>query len=294
MPVRLDRDGADRTLRARGCSDDTGRFQTSGIGPGTTDLRVYDLAGRYLETRVGAVAVPLGGVADIGTLTLQLGASLSGRVTGSGGEPVTDLCMSIDAPDLGDDYTCTDDDGRYTTIGLPTGEYEVRWHTVGAYLPPVTATVTLTAPSSTRYDLRAQLGGSLGGLITAADTGAPLSGICVVAQLVGGFSSGGGDFTGADGRYTVVGLDHGPDTRYRVVANGVGAYLTGFHGGGDYSTAPGVAVGDLTPVTGVDVALTRGATVAGRVTDASACRSAVSRSPSSGSPAASGPRSTDP
>ncbi|MDX1999855.1 MAG: carboxypeptidase regulatory-like domain-containing protein, partial [Thermoanaerobaculia bacterium] len=119
------------------------------------------------------------------------------------------------------------------------------------------------------YQIQLGTGGTITGILRAADTNAVRSGVRVEAYGTSSFPDVTAT-TGADGRFTLTNLRAG---LYRVWADGQGEYLDTPHGGCPNgaetcarSAAPAVAVSATGTVAGIDILQRRGAAITGRVT----------------------------
>ncbi|MGK5110401.1 carboxypeptidase regulatory-like domain-containing protein [Geodermatophilus sp. CPCC 205506] len=271
--------GADDYASARGCTDSAGHFQTSGLPAGTYHLDYWDAndGGRFIGLQADAVAVVVGQVTTAGTVELVSGGRVVGAVTDAdSGVPVEGMCIGVSA--VGDNAGatgCTDETGRYVTTGLDAGEYTVTWYSNGRYLRPVvTENVTVTLGEDVILDVTAELGASISGRVTAQDTGDGLQGVTVSASPVSpgpGSPAGGTARTAPDGSYEIVGLAHAPGTAFRVDfrPSADTPYLQQWYAGASsYQTAASVTVESVAGASGIDAALTRGATISGTVTSA--------------------------
>ncbi len=79
-----------RQLRHRATTDPEGRFEVRGLEPGQLDLRVT--ASGYADTRVRGMEIARGddGAVDLGTVVLELGVRLEGRVVDPDGGPLAE------------------------------------------------------------------------------------------------------------------------------------------------------------------------------------------------------------
>jgi 5-hydroxyisourate hydrolase-like protein (transthyretin family) len=109
-------------------------------------------------------------------------------------------------------------------------------------------------------------GGTISGTVTDEDTGLPIAGVGINANSLGP-GPGQSSLTTAEGAYTLAGLDPGS---YRILPScGTGDYIPEMYDDSlDWSRVDPVAVGVGEAVSGVDLALRKGANISGKVTDA--------------------------
>ena len=162
---------------------------------------------------------------------LAVGGGISGTVTDAlSSQVVQGVCVFVSSttdPNLSV-TAVTDSSGSYSVLGLAPGSFDVRFVDGGAcfqiggvqqgYAPQYfqgqstqasADPVSVTAGATTgMVDAQMVMGGSIAGVVVAADGGAPLQGICVSAT--GLPNSVGG--TGSDGSFTVRGLATGTYT----------------------------------------------------------------------------------
>lgn len=222
--------------------------------------------------------------ADIITLTfgetrdgidadLAAGATIGGRVTGSGGDPLQGVCVRIAWATGTATYATTDADGRYSVDGLPALDYKVQFDPCGSTnhlgewwddQPDQASATTITlAEGATRSDIDAELMSamSISGRVTSAG-GTPLQNACV---YVTGAQTG-STTTNAAGEYAVLSLRPGT---YKVEFRGcaAGNYVTEWwNDKPTASAADEVTLAGGVDRTGVDASLAAGATLRGRVT----------------------------
>lgn len=178
-------------------------------------------------------------------------------------------------------YYLTDQTGHYIFTDLPAGDYIIQyadsaslyyfewWHDAAT---DVAATaIPLDGVTDYIYNLDAEiaLGGIISGTVTAGDTGEPLPDASVTAYSYNATDDAwywaGAANTDAAGQYMFSALDYGP---YRVqFQDGSGVYLSEY-----YSDSPGLLdatnlVTSASPLTDIDAALDRGASVTGSVID---------------------------
>ncbi|MBC8160311.1 MAG: carboxypeptidase regulatory-like domain-containing protein [Roseiflexaceae bacterium] len=207
---------------------------------------------------------------------LDLGSSISGRVSALGSAGVGSVYVRVyDSAGKAVAEGRTNTAGSYiTTPALPSGTYRVgfspRSDNPQRYLGEfysdkatlaLSDPIVITAPTAvTNTDAVLAQGGAISGRITAADTGLPLVNVAVSILNAAGDSVAYA-YTTSDGVYTTSGL---PSGSYRVSFDPQGdsrPYAGAFYAGVVAVTAPNITAN-------IDAALPRGATIAGRVTDA--------------------------
>jgi protocatechuate 3,4-dioxygenase beta subunit len=248
------------------------------------------IAGPYLARATfegidrDAAAAPVvvrSGATETVDLTLGGGTTIEGTVVDLDGEPVAGATLQAQDPANRDGtqprwaHARTDADGRFALRGV-RGEspWQVQVHAVGyAGLPPLTA-----RPGEKSLQVRLTALGWIEGVVTEEDRPftRPFS---VAASLVAGsggesttssssftpdgmvFHRGGngakGQFSSADGRFRLRGLAAGSYTLAVSTTDGLVA-----------ATAPRVVVSDGCPAGPVEIALERGASLAGLLVDA--------------------------
>jgi 5-hydroxyisourate hydrolase-like protein (transthyretin family) len=210
-----------------------------------------------------AVPVTLGGVTSNINAVLNRGGQITGQVTAAdGGAPLPYVSISVyDSNGVQAGSGSTNASGVYTTTGLATGSYRLYFSTgdyIGKYYNDKASLATADPVNVTAPNLVSGInavlarGGKISGRVTAADTGAPLSGV-----LVGAYDSNGTevqyDYTDSCGNYTITGL---PTGNYRVrfhgftiCANVGGSYVLKTYVGEYYNDKPSLATADVLAVT---------------------------------------------
>lgn len=162
--------------------------------------------------------------------TLDLGGTISGRVTTPAGAPLVGACVEVRNADhpgwsLVRAAARTGPDGRYSIGALSTGEYAVhvfecsagppafrdQWYSGGESLAAADRVAVTAGSESSGIDVEMNEGSVISGRVTGPG-GGPVKGICVTVK----FEAGGAAVwarTDADGRYRANRLDSG---RYRV------------------------------------------------------------------------------
>lgn len=199
------------------------------------------------------------------------------------GSPIAGQTAStyvVQSADRGHSISCTvtasNSGGEYTIVGLASGSYKVQFSAAESGLnylkqyfsnqpTPAGATpLTVTAPSAIgNVDAALQPGGQISGKVTAAAGGAPVAEVFVCALAS---ESEGCAITNAAGNYTIMGLATGSYTLQlfsfaNLFGEGEGAnYL--------FQSVSGVAVNAPNTTTNVNVSLTAGGQISGKVSSA--------------------------
>ncbi len=143
---------------------------------------------------------------------LVVGGSISGHVTGPGGQPERNICVIAAAGSAGPvGFGVTGKAGTYSITGLASGRYTVEFSTCGNdNLTTAVTQALVTAPHATSgVNAALQVGGSIAGTVTAGTaSGQPVSDTCVEVYGTGPEPVGAA-FTGLDGSYRVEGLPAG-------------------------------------------------------------------------------------
>lgn len=163
--------------------------------------------------------------------------------------------------------------GEYSFSSLPAGSYKVYFSPgdevhLGEYYNNKSSEaqadlVIVTPPAVTSgIDAALSVGGSLSGRVTAEDTGLPLENIAVLIQNDSFYKYG---YTDADGHYTIGGI---PGGTYHVAFYtwNNSAYTPEFYNNKrTWSEANLITITPPAALTGIDAALTRGASISGTV-----------------------------
>jgi hypothetical protein len=242
------------------------------------------------ETSAGS-ADPVTVVAGTTTTPINAAMQLPGTITGTvtaatGGAPLSGICVNVtSAGGSGVGFAITGADGTYSVSGLESGGYEVEYSpgcgNSGNFLTQWydnedsagTADVVAVIAGQTKPSINAALvtGGIISGTVTVAAGGGPASGICVDAFTSdGSLTPVGNATTGADGTYSIVGLNSGDyDVEFSAGCGGDGNFTTQW-----YSNQPSPTTANAVPVlagsTGppINAALLTSGTIAGTVTSA--------------------------
>lgn len=150
--------------------------------------------------------------------SLVRAATISGTVRDDAGAPLPDVFVNVIEANRGDmGWASTGADGRYTTTGLPAGQYTLIFNKYSyVQLTYGTSKITdareyISVPESasvTVRDMRLPVGGSILGRVTEPD------GTAVAHPTVLAYGPGGYQYASSDesGRYSVTGLDSGSYT----------------------------------------------------------------------------------
>lgn len=219
-------------------------------------------------------------------MTLDLGGTISGRVTNAEGDGIPGVCVQARGQPVAFKGVTTDANGDFTLRGLPTTDYIIAYnlcgtlvaepHYVGEYFDDVQSSTNATpvhvtaGQAVTGKNALLVRTASISGHITD-DQGQDLANICVSASSSSGGS--GSATTDAGGDYEVTGLSPGSYVLAFNACNSNDPYVVGEN----YNDKPlfVAASSDLVPVaagqavTGKDASLTVGGAVSGHVTDQS-------------------------
>ena len=283
----------DATGGAHAVTDAGGHYTLAGLEAGSdtvsyTDCRAVPefLPAWYLDRAdkhdADPVTVVDGSDTALQDMTLVPGIAVSGTVTDAAAQPVAGVSVNVNPTTSGPSVgTQTAADGTFTTGILSPGSYTVQFSpsdpsfvtqywkdqaSYGAADPLVLA--PSDAPVRNGIDAHLALGASVQGTVTGAG-GAPLSGVCVDANVSNGsgWNGVGNTQTAADGTYSLTSLP-AADVRVRFQACGAGAYVEQWYSDApDFNGATPVGLTAGNVVTHVDAQLHAGAQVAGTVTD---------------------------
>lgn len=215
-------------------------------------------------------------------------ANTSGAISGTvvdaeSGEPLVNIVVTAYGQNGSfEGRVRTDSDGNYRLIDLAGGGYHILLSETGHHIAQVYgggecvigcsffqgSVIDVSAEQTTSgIDFSLARGGSISGVVKAADTGLPLGGHRIKVYAEGGDSVSVQSFTTLDdGSYVISGLPAGD---YFVVATGAGDYIGQYFGGspclGWCSRPSGTPVNVAQEQTAadVDIVLTKGGAIAG-------------------------------
>jgi Carboxypeptidase regulatory-like domain len=213
---------------------------------------------------------------------MPTGATITGVVTDASATALSGIC--VDAVPTGTatllqdlsfgSSATTGSAGQYELEGLPAGSYQVYFNpgcgNDGDYVTATSATIAAKL-GQTYPDVNAvlQAGATISGTVTSAATSDALPGICVFVYGGPDSYAGGTATTGTDGTYLI--NNQVPTGTYYVAFSG-GCGNAGSYGDIGYNSPNPNAPQPITittagqAVTGIDAAMTAGATISGTVT----------------------------
>ncbi|HKZ13186.1 MAG TPA: carboxypeptidase-like regulatory domain-containing protein [Solirubrobacterales bacterium] len=175
----------------------------------------FDHKSRLEEATFLQVSPPAGSEIKGIDAELELGSIIGGTVrAASGGAPLADVEVCVQGAGTGIPFGCstTDIAGMYALAGLPKGTYKVGFWGHGSsakYAPESTLVEVPAASSVTGIDAELAVGARIEGTVTAASTGAALSGIPVCLFAVGAAVPTRCAFTESAGTYSLLGIAAG-------------------------------------------------------------------------------------
>ncbi len=271
-------------------TDASGNYEAKGLPAG--DYLVHFRPSNYIPERYNnrpengqsdLIAVPAQGTVTGIDAELALGSSVRGRVTDKAtGLPIEGVfveVLDLNGSRVETDFTKAD--GTYQTPEtLPSGQYLVRFNAnsnyasctyVSAYYGGAlrqedAARVTVSAPTpAVAIDAELTRGSILFGRLTDQSTGAPITSGAVTVFDAQGRVVNNGIVTFLGGWYTTTGLPSGSYKLY--FRDRDEAYIDEYYNDAlSFAQATPVVVSAPTDRTGLDVALAKGAAIAGRVT----------------------------
>lgn len=267
-------------------TDDDGSYRLGQLDAGYYRLAVTDcsrdeyLPSWYLNAQDFESATPVYVAPESETSgidpVMTLGGSISGTVRDKLGNPLSGICVRARSATFSSIIGSTAANGTYRVVGLPGGDYKVRftdcgrgvfrtrWHlnkSDEASADTVPVIVSIDTPA---IDAVLPRKGSIQGTVTDT-SGQPLRSICVTAQ---GDAGWGGASTASDGSYMIEGLDAG-DYHVRFHDNcGSNGYLDQWYQDADSeASSVQITVVDEQIVANIDGHLALGGSISGVVRD---------------------------
>jgi hypothetical protein len=240
-------------------------------------------SGKTDQSSANIVTVTAPGTTGGIDAALTKGGAITGKVTDStSGAGIQGVYVYVyDAGSGGSvGYGSTDAAGAYTISGLATGSYKLRfsgpynagyigqWYNNKADQTSVTA-VQVTAPDTTTgIDVAMVKGGSITGRITDSVTGAGILGIFTgVYDATTGAWVNCSYMIDTSGVYTITGLASG-SYKLRFSGSSSSGYIGQWYGNkADQASATTITVTAPATTSGIDVAMAKGGSISGRVTD---------------------------
>jgi protocatechuate 3,4-dioxygenase beta subunit len=204
---------------------DDGTYTVSGLAAGSYSVE-FDPEGQddvdtFYDNEpnassADAVTVPAATAVSGIDESLAAGATVSGTVTDSSGNPLSGVTVEVQAADGNGGQATTAADGTYSVGGLPADSYAVEFQASGQndltqdYQAPDGSTTLALAAGADDSGIDAQLtqGGAISGQVTDSQ-GDPLTGIEVDATTSDCSSGVGSAITDSSGDYTIAGLTAG-------------------------------------------------------------------------------------
>ncbi len=208
---------------------------------------------------------------------LDIGGSISGRITESGGAAISNINVEVEIFATGQwvNSARTDDTGAYSVSGLPNGIYKVRTNAEGTSFINKYFDNVLNFDNASPVNVKAggdtaginfvlEPGGAISGTVLGADN-QPIERLFVSAEdFDGGFFVNGAE-TDSSGKYVINGL---PAGKYRVRTNGEGGFVNEFFNdtvNDELAQAVTVTVGADTP--DINFVLGNGGSISGTILD---------------------------
>jgi hypothetical protein len=280
-----------------GTTNSNGEFTIASVAAGTYRVH-FEGKGEYIgqwfdgvagELEAEPITVAEGATTEEIDATLTVGAVVEGTVTdaesGAALEHVQVCAATITANPINNGCTVTEAGGHYRLVGIPTGEYKLRFepeylhgdrdylthfYPDAANLAEGTSLQLTDGQTTTGIDSAMQLGGTVSGKVVD-EAGEPVSGVTACVYPILGNTNGGYCIThqattGADGTYTVQAVPAG-EFKVRFYGN-ASNYLPQFYP--DQPTrSSGAAIVVTAPdaVTGIDATMHAGGSISGVVVE---------------------------
>ncbi|MEZ4293331.1 MAG: carboxypeptidase-like regulatory domain-containing protein [Polyangiaceae bacterium] len=197
-PSSIDATTADET-------DDSGRFELTGVPFGDVMLRAYD--GTHAASTT-SVKVESCDSLPVIQLRMTAGATLSGIVRDTDGNPIAGAKIALSHRAIGFVNTISDAQGHYTFDKLPEGGMRLVALRGGQR---TTALVTLYGDQPATKDLvfSTEGKGAIEGIVRAGDRPLPGMSVTVMSNEGNGTLGSRHPITGPDGKFTISGLQDG-------------------------------------------------------------------------------------
>ena len=277
-------------------TDSNGLYSVSGVEAGAYDVHLSDCGPQpthyvdqwYLghpdHASADQVIVTDGVDTPLADVTMQTGVNVSGTVTDTSGNPISDTNVWINptTPGLPSSGGYTAADGTYTSGALPSGSYTVQfgpsnpafiggwWNNKVSQSDADTLVLdTADGPLHSGVDAQLTAAASISGTVTDTN-GVPLAGICVEADTPspgGGWSGVNGTSTAPDGTYTMSGLA-AIDVRVQFRDCSTGPHVGEWYADTtDFDSSTPIVLSPGEVRTGIDAQLAAGTSVSGTVLD---------------------------
>lgn len=245
----------------RGGTDTEGFFTVSDLTPGVSSFVVR--ASGYRPALLRNVPIPEDRDAGPVEVTLEKGATLTGRVLDGRGAPLAGAMVSVQA-DANGSFQVGGWEDVFLRIGLPAvtdaeGGYRIEGLVHGGHIASASTSEgrqvsqpVRIGPGENRLDLRLAAGVEVSGRVTGED-GAPVAGAEVLLLSEASGQEGAGAVSHGDGTF-VIGSVHRGKALLSASARGFAETL---------HPEP-LQVGDE-PVRGIEIRLVRGGTITGRL-----------------------------
>lgn len=258
-------------------TDYSGNYSITGLAPGEYQVEFHGRSQDYVPQYYSdafypdeSSSVPVVASGNTGGIDAELsrGGSISGKVSDSGGAPLSGAWLMVYDANGNEVYdTETDASGQYLAKGLPAGGYKIRFEgdrhglvnsfnggaarLAEAPLLQLSATLQLTGINATLLP-----GGSISGTVTdAAGAPVPFAGIHIFDLRGATIANAEAD---AAGRYQAGGI---PAGSFKLLAEHDPFAARWYGGKTSFATATAVTVGALADVTGANVQLGTGAMI---------------------------------
>lgn len=209
--------------------DETGEFLIEGLTE-TNNLALLITGEGFADTESDLYTIGGGEITDVGTVVVERGLRVHGRVLDATERPITGAHVGFyrsgaistghgaTAPEP-EQIKLSDDAGRFEFEYVAEAPFQLMVTADGyaAHIARVHAAVVASAYGEIEFDLRLQPARTISGAVYAKTTGEALSGMTVTALPTGKTTSRGSTISDAEGRFTIQGLMAGD---YNVFAEG--------------------------------------------------------------------------